>query len=187
MNEYSFKPALLGAAQVWTIKDGHVLRRGGTRAVDLSKIQSATWGDMAVRGTRSAWLYLKGDGEPLKIVCNDSGGGNDRAVFLDFVAAISDELNAQNTGAEIRIDGGAGFSMAMFVIGVFGLLGGLFFVLAGAMDWVKRGHILAIVGGLAGAGFMGWLAWSYAPWRQVAQVSAKELGDLVRLLRSGNA
>lgn len=160
------------------------MKRGGKRALDLSKVESATWGDMTVRGQRSAWLTLNGDGEPFRVACSDGGTGSDRHQFLGLVVAITDKLPEP---ARIRMDGGAGFSMAMFVLGILGVLGGLFFMLAGAMDWVKRGNVYAILGGLAAAGFMGWLAWVYAPWKQVVTVSAAEFGSFITALRSANA
>ena len=181
--EFTFKPALIGAADTWMIKDGHLMKRGGKRALDLSKVEAATWGDMTVRGQRSAWLTLQGDGEPFRVGCNDGGTGADRHQFLGLIEAISGTLNES---ARIRMDGGVGFSMAMFVLGVLGVLCGLFFVLAGVMDWVKRGNLYAILGGLAAAGFMGWLALSYAPWKQVVTVSAREFGAFITTLRSAN-
>lgn len=182
MQEFTFKPAVLGAEQVWTIKDGHVMRRGGKQAFDLSTLKSATWGDMTVRGTRSAWLHLQGGSETFKIVCNESGGGRDRRAFLGLVAAICDDLDTQNRGVPIRLDGGAGFSTAMFVIGALGMLGGLFFAVAGALDWVKRGNALAIGGGLAAAAGLGYMAWTYAPWRQVVTATPSDLAKVVRAL-----
>jgi len=87
-------------------------------------------------------------------------------------------LEEESPDLEIRIDGGSGFRMAMFVIGLLGGLAGLFFALAGALDWVKRGHLLAIGGGLVFAGLLFALARAYAPWRPVETLSPKELGVL---------
>ncbi|CAN0262854.1 unnamed protein product, partial [Chrysoparadoxa australica] len=129
--EFIFKPVLLGAPHVWTVQDGHVMRRGGKRALDLTKVTSITWGDMAVRGTLTAWIHLKGVGEPVKISCNESGTGNDRSEFLKLVGAICEALEGQDRAIPVRIDGGAWVSMAMFVIGVIGALARIGFALAG--------------------------------------------------------
>lgn len=163
------------------------MRRGGKRAVEVSKITSLTWGDMAVRGSRTAWIHLTGDGEPLKISCNESGLSNDRREFLKLASAICEAVEAQQSDVTVRIDGGVGFSMAMFVIGVLGVLAGVGFAISGAMDWVKRDAGLAIIGGLVGAAVMGLLARAYAPWRQARDVPIGELKDLVaELIMSGS-
>lgn len=185
--EFIFKPILLGAPHVWTVQDNHVMRRGGKRALDLTKVTSVTWGDMAVRGTRTSWIHLKGDGEPVKISCNESGMGDDRSEFLKLVGAICDAMEGQDRAIPVRIDGGVGFSMAMFVIGAIGALASIGFAVAGLLDWVERGRVLAILSGIGGAAALGFLAWSYAPWRQGSDVTLKELQSLVSLLISARA
>ena len=180
--EFSFKPAPLRGEQTWAIREGHVMRRGGT-AMKLASVTSAKWGEMAYRGTRFAWLHLNTGDETLKIECNDAGAGGDRAAYLDLVVAVAKELEKTSPSLQVEVGTGGPARWAMFIILVFGVIVGGFFVLSGALDWVKRGHAYAIgLGGLA-AVFCGWMAWVYLPWRAPQMLSAAELSAIVAHLR----
>ena len=180
--EYSFKPAPLRGEHTWAIREGHVMRRGGT-AMKLASVTSAKWGEMAYRGTRFAWLHLNAGDETLKIECNDAGAGGDRAAFLDLIGAVARELAEATPDLKVQVGGGDAARWAMFIILVLGVLVGGFFVTAGVLDWVRRGHAYAIgLGGLA-AVFSAWMAWVNLPWRAPQMLSASELSTVVAHLR----
>lgn len=164
MREFSFKPAALRKTQVWTIKDGHLMRRGGDSTVKLADVSGVTWGSFAYRGTQSQWLHLKGPQSATKIECNMIGGG-DQAEFEALVAAVSSELAQRKPDLKVHISGGGGYMWAMFIIGILGGICGLFFLVAGLMGWVKRGEMQAILLGGGMAAMLSTMAWKFAPWR----------------------
>lgn len=178
MREYSFKPALLAKEQVWTIKDGHLLKRGGENALKLAELTGATWGNFAYRGTQSEWLYLQRPDDVTKLACNMMEGP-ELASFRSLVAAIAHELETVNPQLPVKTGGGTAFQWSLFLIGLFGGLFGLFFVYAGVMGLVKRSEGFAILFGLLMAGSLLYMAWSFAPWRTGTTVTPSELLKLV--------
>lgn len=177
--EFVFKPAVLSATQTWTINDGHLMRRGGKSAFPLAKPVVASWGDLAYRGTRSAWLHLSAGELSVKLNCNDNGAGDDRAVFLELVGAVLDELAKTQPDLEIRYDGGGPFGRAMFIIASLGALVGLAFISAVVSGSIQQnGLILAGVGMLMAFG-LGTLAWTYRPWQAPPSARPEELRDLL--------
>lgn len=177
--EYVFKPAVLSPPQTWTINDGHLMRRGGKAAFAIAQTDRASWGDLAYRGTRSAWLHLSAGETSVKLNCNDNGSGDDRAVFLELVGAVLDELSKAQPNLEIRYDGGGPFGRAMFIIATLGALAGLGFisaVVSGAIQ--QNGLILAGVGVLMAFG-LGTLAWTYRPWQAPPSARPEALRKLL--------
>jgi len=164
MREFSFSPAALRKTQVWTIKDGHLMRRGADSAVKLADVTGATWGSFAYRGTQSQWFHLKGAKGTTKVECNVVGGG-DQVEFEALVAAISGELAAAKPDLKVHISGGGGYMWAMFIIGILGGICGLLFLIAGLMGLVKRGEMQAILLGGGMAAVLSTMAWNFAPWR----------------------
>ena len=177
--EYVFKPAVLSSPQTWTINDGHLMRRGGKAAFPLSQTDRASWGDLAYRGTRSAWLHLNAGEASVKLNCNDNGGGDDRAVFLQLIGAVLDELAKTQPDLQIHYDGGGPFGRAMFIIATLGALAGLAFISAVVSGAVQQnGLIIAGVGLLMAFG-LGTLAWTYRPWQAPPSARPAELRELL--------
>jgi hypothetical protein len=164
MQEYAFKPSALTREQVWTIKDGHLLKRGGDKAVKLSDLKGATYGSFAYRGTQSEWLHLNGPGGETKLTCN-MVGGPDLAAYHGLLRAVAVELSDVNPSLPIKSGGGQAYQVAMFIIGLLGAIAGIVFVLAGALGWAKRSEIMLMIVGAGMALSLGALAWSNAPWR----------------------
>lgn len=179
--EYAFKPAVLSSEQTWTIKDGHLMRRGGKSAFPIAKTDRANWGDLAYRGTRSAWLHLSAGEDTVKLNCNDNGSGDDRRVFLQLIGAVLSELSDSNPGLEIRHDGGGPFGRAMFVLLSLGALFGAAFIAAVIAGAVNQNQFIVIGIGLLMLFGMGSLAWTYRPW-QAPMVATPD--DLRQLLSS---
>ncbi len=164
--------------QTWALKEGHVMRKGGQTALKLSDVHTVTWADVTLRGTRSAGLHLKSDEQSVKITCSESGGG--RGGFLAFASDICEALGEAAPDAQLRIDEGAGFSMAIFVIGLVGLGLGLFCALAGGLGWIAEGGTQYLLGGLVSIGVFGFLAFKFAPGQQVTSLSATQLAAKIR-------
>lgn len=164
MREYVFKPAALRGEQVWTIKDGHLMRRGGARAIKLADVTGAVWGRFAYRGTQSQWFHLKDAGGLTKIECNVIAGG-DQAVFEELVGDVCEAIAQHNPDLKVHISGGGGYMWAMFIIGVLGGVFGLVFLLAGLLGWVKRSEMELILVGGGMAAVLSSMAWRFAPWR----------------------
>ncbi len=164
MQEYAFKPAALVREQVWTIKDGHLLKRGADKAVKLSELTGATWGSFAYRGTQSEWLHLKGPSGETKLTCN-MVGGPDQATYRSLLEALARELEEANPNLPIKAGGGQAYQIAMFIIGLLGAIGGVVFFIAGALGWAKRSEVMLMILGAGMAFALGSLAWTNAPWR----------------------
>lgn len=160
------------------------MRRGGKSAFPLALTDHASWGDLAYRGTRSAWLHLSAGETSVKLNCNDNGAGDDRAVFLQLVGAVLDELAEAQPDLEIRYDGGGPFGRAMFIIATLGGLAGLALISAVVSGAVQQnGLILAGVGVLMAFG-LGTLAWTYRPWQAPPSARPEELRQLLGPKRS---
>jgi hypothetical protein len=170
MREFSFSPAALRKMQVWTIKDGHLLRRGGDRAVKLADLSAVAWGSFAYRGTQSQWLHLTGAQGVTKVECN-AVGGSDQDTFEALVSAIAQEAAAVNPNLRVHTSGGGGYMWAMFVIGGLGAICGLVFLISGLLGLVRQGEVLAILLGGGLAAVFGAMAWHFAPWRAKTFVS----------------
>ena len=177
MREYTFKPAPLRKAESWAIKDGHLMRRGGAAALELSAVSGATWGEVSYRGTRNTWLNLTGPNGVYKLECNDFGDG--RAEFLRLLGDVVSELEVTNPTLQVKIGYVGAARMAMFIIGVVGMLAGLVFLWAGISGNVKRNEGLAIVFGLGFIVLMAPLAWGSRPWGQARYISLGDLGVLI--------
>lgn len=175
MQEYTFKPALLRRARTWAVRDGHVLRKGADKALKLSDVTKATWGEISYRGTRNTWLHLTGPDGVTKIECGDSGNSQERETFLRFVKAVCKALIDENPDLAIRQGGGVGLKWSMFIIGLIGALFGLAFVFAGLTGQLKRGEMMAVISGGLMVAFLGLLAWNYAPWRPGLILSPREM------------
>lgn len=176
--EFSFAHAPKVQPQIWTIREGHVMRRGGAHALKLADIRSAHWDEVSYRGTRSAWLTLKSPNQALKIECAEAG--ESRSEFLALVYAISEGLQAVNPNLLIGVDTGgpwrwAAFGMSVILagLGVFGLYDE---VLAAA-DTVNYGLAILIS---AGVGVAAYFAWYLSPWRPRTSLSPRAFGDMLR-------
>ena len=132
--EYSFKPAALRPAQVWTVRDGHLLRRGGAAAIELSAINKAVWNTFTYRGTRSQWLHLSGPQGVTKLECNMLGGA-DAAAYQALVIAVAQTLGRVNPNLKIRVGGGEAYRWSLFLIGLTGALFGAAILISGLVGW----------------------------------------------------
>ncbi|MEO1304747.1 MAG: hypothetical protein AAFV37_07220 [Pseudomonadota bacterium] len=177
MREYSFKPAPVRKAQTWAIKDDHLMRRGGTSALNLAKVTGASWNTVTYRGTRSAWLHLYSEDETVKIECTDSGG--ERNEFLSLIQAVLASFQRVNPALEIEYGYSAPWRVALFILGLLGTFGGIFFVYAGLTDMTGRGQVEATIVGTALLILMAPVAWTCRPNLEAAKFSAASLAVLV--------
>lgn len=177
MREFVFKPAPHGREQVWTIRDGHLMQRGGKAALKLADVRMAAWNDMTLRGTRNAWLDLTGPDGVVRVACSDHGGS--RAEFLSLCGAVCVELAEVNPALAIRQGGGGAYRMAMFLIGLIAGLAGFVFLGAGLTGQVRQATGVAIGGGGAMAVVFLAIAWSFAPWRMVETLTPLEMQSLL--------
>ena len=177
MREYSFKPAPVRKAQTWAIKDDHLMRRGGTTALNLAKVTGASWNTVTYRGTRSAWLHLYSEDVTTKIECTDSGGGRDE--FFSLIQAILASLQQVNPSLEIEYGYSAPWRVALFILGILGTFGGIFFVYAGLTNMTGRGQVEATIVGMALLILMVPVAWTCRPNIEAAKFDAASLAALV--------
>ncbi len=146
MREFRFKPAPVRKEQTWAIKDDHLMRRGGSTALNLAKVTDASWNTVTYRGTRSAWLHLTSEAAVTKIEYTDHGGSRDE--FFGLIVAISEVWNRVNPALEIKHGYSAPWRMALFLLGLLGTLAGMFFIFAGLTNMTGRGQVEAtIIGG----------------------------------------
>ena len=177
MREYSFKPAPVRKAQTWAIKDDHLMRRGGSAALNLAKVTGASWNTVTYRGTRSAWLHLYSEDVTTKIECTDSGGGRDE--FFALIQAILASLQQVNPSLEIEYGYSAPWRVALFILGILGTFGGIFFVYAGLTNMTGRGQVEATIVGMALLILMVPVAWTCRPNMEAAKFDAASLASLV--------
>lgn len=161
MREYTFKPAPIRKAQIWAIKDGHLMHRGAAQALNLARVASASWNTVTYRGTRSAWLHLKSEQGVTKIECNDQGGGRDD--FFALVDAILRELSRVQPDLQIAHGYSAPWRLALFILGILGTLLGLFLIFAGVTNMTGRGSVEAGIAGLALVILLFPVAWTCRP------------------------
>lgn len=158
MREYTFKPAPVRKAQTWAIKDDHLMRRGGSQALNLADVTSASWNSVTYRGTRSAWLHLYSESGTTKIEHTDGGGA--RGEFLALIHDIAETMARVNPAVPIKYDYSAPWKIALFVLGIAGTLLGLFLIYAGLTG---NGAVQATVAGGAIAILMFPVAWTCRP------------------------
>ncbi len=180
MREFTFKPAPVRKAQTWALKDDHLMRRGGDKALPLAAIISASWNTVTYRGTRSAWLHLKSAHGVTKIECNDQGGG--REDFLGLVSAIATDLARVQPQLEIAQGYSAPWRIALFVLGLAGTLIGAFLVFAGLTNMTGKGSVEASIAGLALIVLLVPVAWTCRPNVKARTYPAMELAREVALL-----
>lgn len=176
--EYSFSHAPGAQAQLWMIREGHLLKRGGARALNLAQVQSAEWTDVTYRGTQSLWLRLRTDAETVTIACSDTGEA--RADFLDLIGAVSDTLSTLNPDLKIAIDMAGPWRAAVFglcvILGGLGIYG-LYDVGVtnsdtkpyGLLVWISVGILVAV-----------YFAFSFSPWRSAQHLLPAGLSALLR-------
>ena len=161
MQEYSFKPAPVRKTQTWAIKDDHLMRRGGSTALNLAKVTSASWNTVTYRGTRSAWLHLHAEAGTMKIEYTDQGGARDE--FFGLIIAVLATLKRVNPGLEIEYGYSAPWRLALFILGILGTLAGVFFIFAGATNMTGRGQVEASIVGVALIVLLLPVAWTCRP------------------------
>ncbi|MEM7329790.1 MAG: hypothetical protein AAF437_13690 [Pseudomonadota bacterium] len=161
MREYSFKPAPVRKTQTWTIKDGHLMRRGATAALKLADVTEASWNTVTYRGTRSAWLHLTSAAGVTKIEYTDTGGARDE--FFALIIAISQCLGQVNPGLEIKHGYSAPWRMALFILGIAGSLLGVFLVYVGLTNMTGKGGVEATFAGAVMVLLLIPIAWSCRP------------------------
>lgn len=181
MQEYSFKPAPVRKTQVWAIKDDHLMRRGGARALNLADVTSASWNTVAYRGTRSAWLHLTSQTETTKIEYTDSGGARDE--FFALIVAVAQELKRVSPNLEIRHGYSAPWRTAMFVFGAVGTILGLILIFAGLTNMTGKGGVEAAIAGAAMTILLLPVAWSCRPNLKAQTFGADGLIAEIELLR----
>ncbi|MEO1642240.1 MAG: hypothetical protein AAFR74_02810 [Pseudomonadota bacterium] len=175
MREYTFKPALARREVFWMVRDGHLLKRGAERALNLSEVTSAAWGDMAYRGTRNAWLHLTGPDGVVKIECNDAGVGDDRNTFLKLCESVCRVLADECPELPIRQGGGRALQLSMFLLGVMAACVGVLFLWAVLSGTVRQNEVtVGLLGAFMAAAF-GYVAWVFAPWQPVQTLSPREM------------
>ncbi|MCR9268417.1 MAG: hypothetical protein NXH72_00370 [Hyphomonadaceae bacterium] len=173
MREYSFKPAPVRKTQTWAIKEDHLMRRGGSTALNLAKVTAASWNTVSYRGTRSAWLHLHSEAGTMKIEYTDHGGARDE--FLGLIQAVLDVFQRVNPGLEIEYGYSAPWRVALFILGGLGTLAGLFFIFAGLTNMTGRGQVEATIVGGALVILMLPVAWSCRPNMQARKFSPTAL------------
>lgn len=161
MQEYSFKPAPVRKTQVWAIKDGHLIRRGGASALKLADVTSANWNSVSYRATRSVWLNLSTDTDTTRIEFTDNGGARDE--FFALITAISTTLSQVNPELQIAHGYSAPWRTALFIIGLAGSALGLFLIFAGLTNMTGKGAVEATISGAAMTLLLLPVAWSCRP------------------------
>lgn len=173
MREFSFKPAPVRKEQTWAIKDDHLMRRGGSAALNLAKVTGASWNTVSYRGTRSAWLHLESEAGTTKIEYTDNGGARDD--FFGLIQAILAVFQRVNPGLEIEYGYSAPWRVALFILGLLGTMGGVFFIYAGLTNMTGRGQVEATIVGGALVILMLPVAWTCRPNMQAAKFDAAAL------------
>lgn len=181
MREYSFKPAPVRKPQTWTIKDNHLMRRGGASALNLADITSASWNTVTYRGTRSAWLHLTSGANTTKVEYTDSGGARDE--FFALIVAIAQALTQVNPQLEIRHGYSAPWRTALFVLGIMGTLLGIVLVYAGLTNMTGKGGVEAAIAGAAMIILLVPVAWSCRPNMKAQTYGADGLIAEIEVLR----
>ena len=180
MREFTFKPAPVRKAQTWAIKDDHLMRRGGDKALPLAAVTSASWNTVSYRGTRSAWLHLKSEQGVTKIECNDQGSG--REDFLALISAIAADLARLQPDLEIEHGYSAPWRIALFVLGLAGSLIGAFLAYAGLTNMTGKGSVEASIAGLALLILLVPVAWTCRPNLKARTFPPMDLAREVELL-----
>ncbi|MEL8055530.1 MAG: hypothetical protein AAGK66_05200 [Pseudomonadota bacterium] len=175
MREYTFKPAIIRPEATWMVRDGHLLKRGAERALKLSEVTSAAWGDMTYRGTRNAWLHLTGPDGVVKIECNDTGVGDDRHTFLKLCEKVCGVLVEECPDLPIRQGGGRAFQWSMFILGAMAAGVGLLFLWAALSGTVRQNEMTLILIGAFMAVAFGFVAWMFAPWQPAQTLTPREM------------
>ena len=161
MREFSFKPAQFRPEQVWTIREGHLMRRGGKKALPLAEVTAAGWQEVSYRGTRTAWMSLKLGTEKVRLECNDGGTG--RTVFLELIQAIANEIEQKQPGFAFRAGDTTPVRWTYFLLAIAGSLMGMAALVAAVMDVAPaQRNQLVVSGGLACALLLP-VAWSTRP------------------------
>ncbi|MEM8617172.1 MAG: hypothetical protein AAGF20_09585 [Pseudomonadota bacterium] len=177
MREYTFKPALLRKTEIWTIKDGYLMRRGGARAVELSTITSGVWNEVSYRGTRSAWLHLTDPHGKTRLEYNYGSEGRDD--FLGLLRALSEALVLRAPSIKIKIGYGSAIAWSMFLFGCLGVLFGVFMVAAGAMGMTNQNDLFAIGFGIGFIALTGSIAYYNQPWHSGKQITPAEFSAIL--------
>lgn len=169
--EFEFRPEPAVRSYIWTVRDGHVMRRGGS-AMRLSEVKRANWIDISYRGTRSAWLELSDGRNTMKIACTDQGQGSDRISFLRLVMAVMRVLDTDAPELLISTDGNGVIERALFGLSCLGL------GLGAALIGFNFGSLIQSVPGLSGILLLlvsAIVAMKYQPWRPKNAVSPSEI------------
>lgn len=153
------------------------MRRGGSSALNLAKVTGASWNTVSYRGTRSAWLHLYSEDHTTKIECTDSGGGRDE--FLSLIQGVLASLQRVNPSLEIEYGYSAPWRVALFILGILGTFGGIFFVYAGLTNLTGRGQVEATIVGMALLILMVPVAWTCRPNLEASKFDAASLAALV--------
>ncbi|MEO0450204.1 MAG: hypothetical protein AAFZ74_07830 [Pseudomonadota bacterium] len=180
MREYSFKPAPVRKTQTWAIKDDHLMRRGGSTALNLAKVTGASWNTVTYRGTRSAWLHLHAEAGTMKVEYTDHGGARDE--FFGLIQSILGSLQRVNPNLEIEFGYSAPWRVALFILGLLGTVGGMFFIFAGLTNMTGRGQVEATIVGGALVLLMLPVAWTCRPNLQAKTFRADDLAAEIERL-----
>lgn len=169
--EFEFRPEPAVRRYIWTVRDGHVMRRGGS-AMRLSEVKRASWIDMSYRGTRSAWLELSNGRDTMKIACTDQGQGPDRIAFLRLIMAVMRGLDDDAPGLLITTDGNGVVERALFGLSCLGMiLGGV--LIGSNLELLVQG-----IPGLSGMFLLVVSAFAvlrFQPWRPKNAASPSEI------------
>lgn len=134
---------------------------------------SASWNTVSYRGTRSAWLHLQSEAGTTKIEYTDHGGARDE--FFGLIQAILQVFERANPELEIEYGYSAPWRVALFILGLLGTVGGLFFIFAGLTNMTGRGQVEATIVGGALVILMLPVAWTCRPNLQAAKLSSAAL------------
>ena len=156
------------------------MRRGGSTALNLAKVTAASWNTVTYRGTRSAWLHLHSEAGTMKVEYTDQGGSRDE--FFGLIQGILGSLQRVNPGLEIEYGYSAPWRVALFILGLLGTVGGLFFIFAGLTNMTGRGQVEATIVGGALVILMLPVAWSCRPNMQAKTFRADALSAEIESL-----
>ena len=177
MRRWSFKPALLRAAQDWRLNGTKLDGPGGH--IDLSNVEKAAFVDQAMKGHRFTRLDLMESDRTLSISITSPASGvpdPDREEFFAVLLAVAQVLADRQPGLPVAIGEYGRTALIMFSIGVLSLLFGLgigFAALASGLSGERLGA--AAVPVLLLVAFGGTLGWARRPWKPALQISAASL------------
>ncbi len=167
MQSFEFKPAIMRGRISWTLDSGFVTK-DGEPFCNLAAIDRATFAEMTVRYTHSAWFDMFDGKTRYRITCNMPEGDEHNIAFKRLTAAILGEIETRKPDLQVAFGAGGGIRTAMFLIGLLAAVFGLIILVSLMGGGVRTGRSLgAFAFGTGFTLFGAWLGWSYRPWAPV--------------------